>query len=290
MTQQPLLAADDTPRISVHRSRHLLSTFFIATWTVFIVITIAIHEIAHGAAFDYQLFLYSYYDSAPWVYRHGKGLPGLLRTAFAQAHAPVTAMHLTRLTVNMLEASWVLPKTWMEVFWLADRRWAGPFGLGKTGWTIISRRMRVSFGFIFLAALNIVALVTPIFMTKAYSVATEDVFDRSVENVSMVDLPALARLSPRTQVATGNEIWTKGLSSALLFPLNTYIAPDNGVFERFFFTGELPSEGESSLTGVFVQGNCLSSFVESISQENCYVELPDGSYVEPVSSWNFDGQ
>jgi len=190
----------------------------------------------------------------------------------------------------MLETSWASPKTWMEVFWLADRRWAGPFGLGKTGWTIVSRRLRVSFGFILLACLNIVTLVTPVFMTRAYSVATDYVSGGFAENASMIDLPTLARLSSGIQITTGNEIWTKGLSSALIFPRNSYRTPEITEEGWYFFTGELPNQSESSLTGIFVGGRCSSILVNLLPPKQCNDGVLSLSDIgRPASSWDVDG-
>lgn len=270
------------PHIGAQSSRHLLSTYFITAWVIFIIVTIVIHEIAHRAARDYYNSLYLNLGfRVPWVYRHGTGLPSLLRTAFAQVHGPITAMHLTRLAVNTLECSWSSPKTWMEALWLADRRWAGPFGLGKTCWTIASRRLRVSPSFIILAGLNIIALATPIVMTRAYFVATDDLTDGFLLDVSMVDLPTLARLSPEIQIETGNEIWNKGLSPVLMFPENTYTMPAAyySSQDSWFFTGESYS-AESSLAGILVEGGCWGTARSSDAEMLC-TDLP-------VLGWEFN--
>lgn len=108
------------PSIKASPSYHLLSTIVVCSWGLFIILTIGIHEMAHRAMWDPdRLLLYGGY--IPWVYRPTSGLPSLLRTIFTQAHGPITAMHVARLAVAALDASWMSPNTWMEVFWLAER-------------------------------------------------------------------------------------------------------------------------------------------------------------------------
>lgn len=292
-------SAARAPYISAHPRRHLLSTFIITSWALFIILTVFIHEVAYRASWNFDDARLAI--DLPWIIRPGIGIPTIMRTAFTQAHGPITAMHLARLAVNTLNLSWSSPKTWMEVFWLADRRWAGPVGLGKTGWTVASRRLRVSFGFILLAALNLVALVTPVVMTRTYSVTVGDAkrfFDRKVP---MIDLSTMAGLSRRVQLAVGNEIWSKGLPATAMFPRNIYSGteiwstglPITEMFPKNIYSGTETSNfphwlflsGDSigsgmGLDGVFVAGNC--KFMSSTLEATCSDR--------PTRNWDLNGK
>jgi len=190
-------------------------------------------------------------------------------------------MHLARLAVNTLNLPWSSPKTWMEVFWLADRRWAGPVGLGKTGWTIASRRLRVSFGFILLAALNLVAVITPVFMTRTYSVTFGDAQRSIVANVSAVDLSIMARLSRATQLSVGNKIWSKGLPPSVMFPQNTYTGDPLGWVDPkwLFLTGD-SFASEMRLAGVLVGGYC--EIIDRRRKQPCWLKS--------TKYWDLGGQ
>ena len=247
-------AAGSATHTGAHPRRHLLSTFIIAFWTLFIILTVVTHEVAYRASWDFEQARYRW--ELPWFLGPRIGIPTIMRTAFTQAHGPITAMHLARLAVNTLNLSWSSPKTWMEVFWLADRRWAGPVGLGKTGWTIASRRLRVSFGFVLLAALNIVAVVTPVFMTRTYSMAAGDAQSSIVGNVSTVDLSIMSRLTRGAQLSVGNEVLSNGLPPQAMFPLNTYIGTlPVGIRKALFLSGDSYSSN-MRLAGILVAGEC----------------------------------
>jgi hypothetical protein len=55
----------------------------------------------------------------PWAYTT---LPSLLLTGFAQGHSAITAMHLGRLAVSALHQRLTRPRSWAELFWLADSK------------------------------------------------------------------------------------------------------------------------------------------------------------------------
>jgi len=116
---------------------HLLTTIAVVVWSLFIVITLMIYELAHHATWNPDRVAAG--RALPWGFTV---LPSILRTVFDQAHGPITAMHLARLAVGSLDAPWASASTWMEVFWLSDRRWAGPLGLWMTFETLISRKLR----------------------------------------------------------------------------------------------------------------------------------------------------
>jgi len=207
--------------IKISPRYHVFSTFVVVIWGFLIIATIIIHERGVSLTCDPSQPIADQDNMrvyVPWIYSPGTGLAGILRTAFTQAHGPITSMHLARLAVGVLEVPRMSPRTWMEVFWLADRRWAGPFGLGKTGWTVISRRIRVSIGLILLATLNVVAIITPIVMTRAYPAGTRSATPRAVFNVSTFDLTVVSTESLASdQLEYGLAWWRDGQPAPVPF-------------------------------------------------------------------------
>jgi len=246
-------------------SYHLFSVTVAVAWSLFIVITLITHEVAHRAMWNPNRL--ATHTGLPWIF---SVLPSILRTVFDQGHGPITAMHLARLAVGSLDTPWASPNTWMEVFWLADRRWAGPFGLWMTFKTLVSRKLhklggpQVSLGFWLFAALSIVALVTPVTLSRAYHVTTCEVERQiMVSGVSMVDLDALESVGDRSrklrrQMVYGNDAWSRGMAPRLQYPDNIYaevgvqITSNGGTW---FITGST-NKTIMSLAGIRVAGGC----------------------------------
>lgn len=183
------MKSSSAPYIEASLRYHLLSTVIVVAWGIFIVGTITVHELAHRLTWNPSRILTG--AAIPWAFRPGPGLPSILRTVFTQAHGPITAMHLARLSLGALEVSWASPKTWMEVFLLADRRWSGPVGLAQTGWVMATRRrLRVSVGFTLFAVISVATLATPVVMTRAYTTVSGHVNHTINTNASVFDLSA----------------------------------------------------------------------------------------------------
>ena len=276
------------PSLGQSSSYHLFSTIVIVAWTLFVGATVIVHELAVRVTWDPSRVATG--ADIPWVYRAGNGLPSILRTVFAQAHGPITAMHLARLAITAPDISWASPKTWMEVCWLADRRWASPIGLGKIGWTLASRRVRVSITFALLAALSIVALVTPVIMTRTYPVVTDDVAREVTASVSMLVLERLIPLNNADQMNVGNELWSKGVTLPELLPRNAYAESDAHSLEAggaWFFTGE-SSKSEMSLVGIRVAGGCevvkTTSIGEGAFEDLCTAEFGAGFDTDSIGN------
>jgi len=264
-------------------SYHGFSTFVVVAWSFLIVAMIIIHERGVSLTWDPSQPIAGGEDydiSVPWIYSPGPGLAGILRTAFTQAHGPITSMHLARLAVGILEIPGMSPHTWMEVFWLADRRWAGPFGLGKTGWTVISRRLHVSYGLILLAALNLVALVTPIVMTRAYPAGTRSTNPYTTFNLSTFDLSVASIESLASdQLKYGLAWWSHGDAAPADYSRNAYAelgVQQNEANGAWFFTGDR-GEIEVTYTGIRVAGGCeilkSTSGEPIILQDMCRTEF-----------------
>jgi len=278
--------------IRISSSYRLLSTYVVVFWGLFIVVTLVAHELARRATWNGD-YVFQHGGHRPWVYRPNSGLHSVLRIVFTQAHGPITSMHLARLVIGTLDAHWAIPRTWMEVFWLADRRWAGPFGLGKTGWTIISRRLRVSLSFFLLATLNIVALVTPVVMSRAYIVATGYAHHRIRANVSVFNVSAASDENiPHSQLydslqdrwgesVSAPALWSKGLLLNQLLPWNVYAEVDKRYFDErhygsgWFLTGQT-MESEMTLSGIRIAGGCKATLIDpkpTTFTNICKVEL-----------------
>ena len=263
MTQKTLSSSHLVPSrgIKTSPSYHVFSTFVVVAWGFLIIAMIIIHE--RGVSLTYDPFQPNAKEDeqnispTSWIYSPGTGLAGILRTAFTQAHGPITSMHLARLAVGVLEIPGMSPRTWMEVFWLADRRWAGPFGLGKTGWTVISRRMRVSIGLILLATLNLVAIVTPIVMTRAYPAGTRSDWHNSTYYLSEFDLSVASTESlAGYQLENGLAWWSSGAS--IRSWMNAYAelgAQQNESTGAWFITEDV-IEREMTSTGIRISGGC----------------------------------
>jgi hypothetical protein len=91
---------------------------------------------------------------------------------FAQAHVPITAAHLARLAVSALHNPDTAPRTWTELFWLADRSWQGPLAIGNTYLSMLRRRVRPSVTFVLFSIACISAIATPILLSRAWPSAT----------------------------------------------------------------------------------------------------------------------
>ena len=257
VVRSPLSTARPAGYIKTSHGLHLLSTCAVVIWGLFIGATIVIHELAHRVTWKPSRSAAG--GDIPWIYRPGSGLPSILRIIFAQAHGPLTAMHLARLAVNALDLPWASPNTWMEVFWLADRRWAGPVGLGTVGWTLTRRwKGGASITFWSLALLSVVALATPLVLTRAYPVVTAEVVYDAVASVIEVKSSDLKEWTMSVQLQEGNALWRKGVSVNEVFSRNGFAeigASSSSTSGSWLFTGD-PGQVEVSLSGIRVSGQC----------------------------------
>ena len=288
--------------IKISPRYHVFSTFVVVLWGFLIIAMIIIHERGVRLTRDPSQPIEGGADHGfhvPWIYGPAPGLAGILRTAFTQAHGPITSMHLARLAVGVLEIPSMSPHTWMEVFWLADRRWAGPFGLGKTGWTVVSRRLRVSYGLVLLAALNVVALITPIVMSRAYFAGTRSAWPYSTFNLSTFDLSVASVESlAGDQLKYGLAWWSHGDAAPAAYSRNAYAglgAQQNESHGAWFFTGDTEESG-MTYTGIRVAGGC--EIVQDTSggpfnlQDMCQTEFgtdlnPPGKGKLTTANWPF---
>jgi len=251
-----LMSFSSAPQTRVSPKYHLLSTIVISVWSLFILGTVLIHELAHSRTRNVTRILAD--KDVSWIYRSGLGLPSILRTIFSQAHGPITAMHLARLAVGALDVSWASPKTWTEIFWFANRRWSGPVGLTETGWVMVTRlRFSVSLCFCLFAILSIVALGTPVVMTRAYPV-TKSHIDRGIQVMVRKPHSPLLSVASGAQLSFGQFRWATGVSTPALSPQTVYARHGANYSKSsgdWFIAS--PSRGtELMLYGIRVVGGC----------------------------------
>jgi len=167
-------------------------------------------------------------------------------------------MHIARIAVGALDAPWASPDTWMEVFWLADRRWAGPQGfLMMFG---AQRRLRGSWIMTLFCVLSCLALLTPGFLSLAYGTTFDDVERQvTVSGVSVVDVNLLGHRSNKNlQNDAGKHIWSRGVAPAVQFPDNIYAehyVSTSTTGGSWLITGSA-NKTRMFLVGVRVAGGC----------------------------------
>ncbi|KAK1234905.1 hypothetical protein PQX77_001867 [Marasmius sp. AFHP31] len=196
---------------------HSLSLIVIGLWIAYIsgLLYWLEHVVRHGPE---QVDLAgSYFNGTPPLsrvqYLTTVDLPNILLTVFTQAHVPVTGMHLARIAVSAVQHR-NAPRTWRELFWLADRQWLGPIGIFRTiHESRYFRGVRVSYTFFLFAITSVVALVTPLLLSQAYrvnSVLTSgtvylNVFNAvSFNKLSAVDAPAQRNMGIRSWEGDGD--------------------------------------------------------------------------------------
>ncbi|KAL0569234.1 hypothetical protein V5O48_012734 [Marasmius crinis-equi] len=168
LSYQPLLPhkSPAVPRRS-ELKLYPFSLILISSWAVFTVVLLwwmeTVVRRGHGKAEKVTPSP----SSQPWTFAT---LPGILLTVFAQAHVPITGIHLARTAVSALQHHSSAPNSWMELFWIADQEWMGPIGIIKTTRRSIRYRTRTSLTFILFAATSAIALITPVLMTQAFKV------------------------------------------------------------------------------------------------------------------------
>ena len=99
----------------------------ITLWAIFIVGEIILLEKSVALAPTMK--------DLPWYYS-SDGLPSVLLTMFTQGHTAVTGIHISRLAISALQSRRGAPRTWIELFWMADKQCAGVGGILMTVWTM----------------------------------------------------------------------------------------------------------------------------------------------------------
>ena len=222
------------------------SLIALGVWIVHIIATIIILDMAAAAA--------PRSVHQPWEF---SVLPGLMLTLFAQAHATITAMHLARIGVSALQSTSTSPRSWAELFWLADRSWQGPVGIITTGLAMRKMKVQISHMFVMFALTCMVALVTPVILSRAYPVGVVIVSQKASITPSTISSYGLESVDISTLTGIGSGSWATGLSVLDLYNTSTYVPqgqPQSNASD-IFFAGDLQG-ANATLPGLRLQGAC----------------------------------
>ncbi|EPQ61251.1 hypothetical protein GLOTRDRAFT_135770 [Gloeophyllum trabeum ATCC 11539] len=228
---------------------HLFSSVLVVLWVAFVAAMVAVLERSVAVAPTRV--------SLPWYYSND-GLPTVMSTIFAQAHAPITAMHLSRLSISGLRTSSGSPRTWTELFWMADQQWAGPVGIITTGWTATRRRIGPSFAFFFFSGITLLTAVTPLVLNRAYPIKTLDIAIPQVFFPSALSPSKLGGVDAYAAVAAGAGAWATNQSVISLFNSTTYTPVGQAHVHAsgdYFFAGNA-LDLDTHLPGVRLRGGC----------------------------------
>ncbi|KAI0087414.1 hypothetical protein BDY19DRAFT_995100 [Irpex rosettiformis] len=193
-------------------SYHLLNASLLVVWVALIAVEIVLMERSVSLA--------PMTTSLLWYYSI-TGLPSVLNTAFAQGHGIITVMHLSRLFVSALDIRHGRPRTWLEMFWIANQNWFGPVTMLTTGLTMLKMRVRVSGLFTLFSLISIVALVTPIALDRAYPIKTLDVPVSIPFMPSVLSPSRLLGIDAYAQLAAGRGSWTTNRNTVDMFNSTT---------------------------------------------------------------------
>ena len=229
---------------------HILSTVIIILWMFIVGGSVALLE--RAVSVSHQHAVVSWHLST-------QGLPPLLVTLIAQVHTPITAMHLARLAVSALSTSIGRPRTWNEVFHLADRKYAGPVGLSGVVWNMIKQRVgRISLAFCVFSLVSASTLALPVVLQRTYLIKTFDIRTNEMVAFNTLSTKALAYLDAYSQIATGGGGLATGQSAVELFSRTTYLPPgtlrDNSSGD-IFFAGDV-RDRDVTLPGIRLRGHC----------------------------------
>lgn len=230
---------------------HPLSIAIVAFWTVLVIGLLVLLE--RSAALAPTTV------HQPWYYSND-GLPSVLLTVFAQGHGPVTAMHLGRLSISALQFRRSSPRTWLELFWMADRKWAGPVGVLLTAVGVVQRRLRVSYPLVLFSLLSLLALVTPLVLNRAYPIRTLDVRVPQMFAPNTFTPSKLNGLDAYAQAAAGGGAWATNQTVYELFNSSTFTAvgaprPGEPGMGDVFFAGDVQGL-DTTLPGMRITGGC----------------------------------
>lgn len=191
-------------------------------------------------------------------------LPSALLTGFAQGHSAITAMHLARLGISALQKTATSPACWAELFWIADRDWQGPLGLFRV--LMALRRVksrRLSMTFILFSLTCLVALSTPISLSRAYHLKTSLSTDLNCPTKSSthnIILEKAFRLSSEDHESYGLSRWITGSYPSELYHHFTYTNPtshgeqEDGMRRSVFSTPRTGSFRNAS--SFYLAGGC----------------------------------
>ncbi|KAK1225510.1 hypothetical protein PQX77_011547 [Marasmius sp. AFHP31] len=196
----------------------------------------------------------------PWAFTT---LPNLLLTVFAQAHVPITGMHLSRVGVSALQYSSSAPRSWQELFWMADHKWEGPIGMVTSTLDSIRARKRASLTFVLFATTCAIGLLNPIILTRAYQVRQVEVVEDVQIRPSTTNFKRMQQVDGYTQAGVGMGSWATGTSVADIYNTSVFLPEGSSEMagistfqpREFFFAGDVRN-ATATLPGLHLKGSC----------------------------------
>jgi hypothetical protein len=184
-----------------------------------------------------------------------------MSTLFIQAHNPITAMVLARLAISALQNPATAPRTWTELFWLADRTWQGPIAVSRTHWSMLRRRIRPSSTFFFFSIASLIAFLTPYALREAWPATVVQATTLIPVDLNSFSPVAFNNIDSASQRATGEGAWTSGLGILDVYNSSTFLnaSSPHSVSENageFFFAGDAINLGINAMPGIHLSGNC----------------------------------
>ena len=224
------------------------SLFIVASWTVFIAILLLLLE---GSAADAARSL-----KRPWYY---DPLPSIFLTIFAQGHSAVTVVHFSRLAASALHLPGRGPASWQELFWQVDHSWSGPIGIASVVFFRLKQYVALSSTFFLFTATCIVALVTPVLLSRAYPIKNIVVPVEEPIRLNVFSSPHIHSFDAYAQLAIGGGAWSTRQSLIGIFNTSTFVpagkSREEDQVDDVFFVGEIAGS-VLKLPGIRTQGGC----------------------------------
>lgn len=192
------------------------SVIWILAWFILTIVMIAQVEVFMVMNYDSDV-----YPTWYWVlYR--------FEMLFAQFHGPVTYSYLARLAVSAIQNASTAPRTWAELFWLAN----GQYEITST--SILRRlfarssdpeRRRVSTTFVLFVWISLLTEAMPTLLSRAYGSTTTDYKAWSEKSMTALTPAGVSEVHKLAQMSAGAGSWSTGLPitqsySSLIYQTN----------------------------------------------------------------------
>lgn len=248
----------EKPPKSAKLSWHPLSSIILTIWLAYIAVLIWLLERAADTS-------KSSYPQSWW----NKRLSSSLLVGFAQGHAAITAMHLGRLAVSALHNRSTSARSWAELFWLADRNWQGPVGLGTASWDKwrMKRVPRFSTTFILFALTCFLALPTPYVLQRAYDEGLIYVPHQNTTVASTFTAASLVDIDQFMQLTGGEGAWVTGLPLTDIYNSSLFVpqGEPRGVYAKdVLVAGSFVGLTIRELPGLRVEADCSVVAVDTL--------------------------
>lgn len=240
------LPAPSTDSSAQRLHAYPLALLVVTAWACLVALLLIVLELAARRS--------PRYVHLPWYY---DWLPTVALTIFSQAHGPITTMFIARISVSNLHHPGRAPKTWHELFDQADKAWSSPVYIAL--WPF-KRSPRLSSLFVIFILQSLIAMATPILLSRAYPVQAIEVATRTSLNLDLFTPSLLEGLDAYTQISVGAGGMTSGDSILDLYNSTIYL-PSNASLGTslpydLFIAGS--TQGTDAIVdGLRIQGRCL---------------------------------